>query len=294
MTHQENARPAGTGADGLSSGNHYMNSTFGQDCIENSPLTQARSPSSLHKADLAAAGVCSSPLVGTLGGLPEPSFLPPHPVLPGDTAAPPANEEPAATPPGAPAHPPAGVEDIVGRLRELLGHAVVLLPVPHGQKGCLEKGWSSFTIKKMEDPVYLAQLEEGNIAVLAGKPSGQLCSIDLDDEGAWQRLLDLNPWMADTLRTKAERPGNVWLRVIGAYPKSGKITDADGKDLGEWRADGNMTMIDGRHPSGCSYQMVNAVPPMAVPFDQINWPDDWPLPWQKDPYDELVEAQGQP
>jgi hypothetical protein len=55
-----------------------------------------------------------------------------------------------------------------------------------------------------------------------------------------------------------------------------------------------MTIIHGLHPSGCHYQLLNEVPPIEIDFTEIKWPEDWALPWRKDPYDELIAAEGEP
>jgi len=52
--------------------------------------------------------------------------------------------------------------DLVSQLRELIGPEVVLLPIPRGRKGPKITGWQNFTLEKMKEPEYLAELNHGN------------------------------------------------------------------------------------------------------------------------------------
>ncbi len=74
------------------------------------------------------------------------------------------------------------IQDPVAHLRALLGRDVVLLPIPKGEKGPKLKEWQKTRHEVMEDPAYLGRLQQGNIGVLLGKVSGDLCAIDIDDE----------------------------------------------------------------------------------------------------------------
>src|SRR5207244_4162860 len=82
--------------------------------------------------------------------------------------------------------------------------------------------------------------------VLLGKASGRLVTVDIDDKEAVEPFLALNPMLRDSLRTRRVRGCNVWLRVPdGKYPPSCKIKTGDGQEWGEWRADGDQTVIHG-------------------------------------------------
>ena len=95
----------------------------------------------------------------------------------------------------------------------------------------------------MQDPEYLAQLNHGgNIGVLLGNG---LVTIDLDRDEAVEPFLSLNPKLRETLRTRRVRGCNLWLLIKGVYPKAAKIKTRIGEDWGEWRANGNQTVIHG-------------------------------------------------
>lgn len=160
----------------------------------------------------------------------------------------------------------------VPELLRLLGQPVLLLAWPRGTKGTKRK-WGRLTLAAMEDPRYLAKLAKGNIGVALGDKSGGLCSIDFDDDDALRVFDSLNPALADTLRSRASRGGNVWLRFAGSYPeRTKKLMTHEDADVGEFRSTGAQTIIHGTHPSGCSYTH-NGKPVIVIPFQEIHWPD---------------------
>jgi hypothetical protein len=154
----------------------------------------------------------------------------------------------------------------VRRLRELLGQDVILLPIKRGQKAPAIKDWRSIALAEMSNPTYLKQLSNGNIGVLLGEPSNGLCSIDIDDDEQAERFLSLNPNLNNTLQTRGSRGKNIWIRVIGGFPKLTILQwkDEAGKNQkwGEWRATGGQTVIYGKHPSGCEYQIIHNQQPI--------------------------------
>ncbi len=180
---------------------------------------------------------------------------------------------------------------VINELRARLGPGAVLLPIPRGGKGPRLTGWQKITVAAMRDPAYLAGLNHGgNVGVLLGEPSGGLCTIDLDSQGVLDLFLSVNPRLTTALRTTRVRGANVWVRVVGDYPAAGKIKDATGKDLGEWRAGGNQTVIYGsvmdatkgeKQPT--AYRRVVDAPPAEIAFGQIVWPEGWRLPWVPEP-----------
>ena len=97
----------------------------------------------------------------------------------------------------------------------------------------------------MKDSPYLESLVGMNLGVLLGKPSDRLCTIDLDNDSDVEPFLDANPRLRDTTRTKRVRGCNSWVRIVGDYPPN-TVLKVDGKILGEWRADGNQTIIYGQ------------------------------------------------
>lgn len=179
-------------------------------------------------------------------------------------------------------------------LRNLLGHDVVLLPVVHGQKRPMISGWQHKTSEDMQDADYLAALSNGNIGVLLGAPSGNLCAIDIDDDAAVEPFLELNPNLRNTLRSKGARGQQVWLRITGEYPDLSKLATSNDEQWGEWRAGGGQSVIYGVHPTGTNYQFIHEVPPIEVRFEDIVWPDNLELPWPDDAENALVALVGPP
>ena len=105
------------------------------------------------------------------------------------------------------------------------------------------EGWQTFTSAKMQEPEYLARLNHGaNIGVLLGNGRG---TIDMDRDDIVEPFLNLNPSLRETLRSRRKRGCNLWVRIKGDYPKSCKLKTRSGEAWGEWRADGNQTVIYG-------------------------------------------------
>jgi len=168
-------------------------------------------------------------------------------------------------------------EGIAEKIINRIGPAV-LIPIPTGEKGPKIPGWQKLTLPEMT-ATYLARLEGGNIGVLLGAASEGLVSIDADSDDFLEAFLVANPGLRESLITNGARGGNVWLRVRGTFPKSGKIKAADGSPWGEFRAEGNQTVIYGTHPSRCDY-INNKKAPLSVEFATIQWPAGLRLPWE--------------
>lgn len=184
-------------------------------------------------------------------------------------------------------------EDVVVKLRRILGPEAVLLLVNRGEKAPSLTSWQRTTIADTETPEYVSALKRGNIGVLLGKASGNLCAIDIDDDDAVQPFLEANPALNATLRTKGNRGQQIWIRVTDTYPKLTPLV-ADDEPWGEWRADGGQSVIHGVHPSGASYRMIHEAQPASIRFEDINWPENIDLPWKAEPTDDLVKMAGPP
>jgi phage/plasmid-associated DNA primase len=173
---------------------------------------------------------------------------------------------------------------IVNKLLNLLGRDRVLLPIPRGGKKPVIEGWQNTSIHRMGEPEYLAQLNnKANIGVLLGHG---LITIDLDRNEDVKPFLNLNPHLHETLRSRRKRGCNFWLRIKGEYPSSCKLKTQNGADWGEFRADGNQTVIYGAaidrkkgETKLTEYKIVVRANPIELAFDEINWPTDLVLPW---------------
>ena len=182
----------------------------------------------------------------------------------------------------------------VNELTALLGNEVVLIPVRTGSKAPLLDGWQNIRVESMGDPEYLANLTGCNIGVVLGEASNGLCAIDIDSDEMLEPFLTLNPALRKTLTTKGKRGAQIWVKVSGAYPSAKKLKDDSGRAVGEWRADGNQSVIHGLHPEGMKYRRLNEASPVVIRFDDILWPANWVLPWAKSEYQKLVEEHGKP
>ena len=184
---------------------------------------------------------------------------------------------------------------IVTKIQAAVGNEAVMIHIPRGEKGPKEKGWQNKTIECMSDPAYLARLEKGNIGVLLGKPSGNLCAIDVDDDDALMAFIELNPRLEQTLITRGARGAQIWVIVIGeAPPKTTKLMTTTGQAFGEWRGDGGQSVIHGLHPTGKEYEWLSPGPVVQIAFGEIVWGKDLKLPWGNRAYLELVQEVGDP
>ena len=171
----------------------------------------------------------------------------------------------------------------------LLGEDVFFVPCEWGTKEPLLT-YVERPFEGTKSAAYRAVFEvtETNIAVYLGKASGGLCAIDCDVDEDLAALLAVNPALAGTTHSLGSRGGMVWVRVTGEFPKSCK------SERFEWRADGNLSMIYGRHPKGMDYQLVTEAPPVALAFGDIVWPDGWDRPWEEDAEVKLRQTFGEP
>ncbi len=172
----------------------------------------------------------------------------------------------------------------IERLNMLLPNAV-LLPIPGRQKRPTLPGWQHVTLAASRQPAYGKTLvEHTNTGVLLGRPSEDLVAIDVDSDEGVELFLALNPRLRNTLRSKARRGCQFWIRMDGDYPHNvAKLKDHTGKPFGEWRADGGQSVIRGVHPEGVHYQLLCDAEPIRIPFDQICWPFGLSLPWKNPP-----------
>lgn len=181
------------------------------------------------------------------------------------------------------------------RFTALLGEDVFFVPCEWGTKVPLVT-YVERPFAGTKTPAYQAlfHVEPTNIAVYLGRASGGLCAIDFDADTDLTRFLELNPPLATTTRSRGSRGGMLWLRIEGDYPES---CNPEHKHF-EWRADGRLSTIHGRHPKGMDYALVVNTPPVTVPFASIVWPADWELPWVtrdgEDAAAALAKEYGQP
>ena len=155
---------------------------------------------------------------------------------------------------------------------ELLRVNAVLLPIRKGSKAPMLKKWQSITFEDTQHPDYQRKLDtHRNRGVSLGKASQNLCSIDFDDDEALTKFLELNPSLRDTLRTTGKRGANIWIILTGDYPKSQRLKNLAGDPIGEWRAGGNQTIIQGTHPDGMPYRIAVSSHPIRISFSKIQW-----------------------
>jgi len=170
----------------------------------------------------------------------------------------------------------------LAQIYKLWGHGVVLLPVAPGTKKCYEPNWQLTDWAKTQAQSYQKKLQQSSIAVLFGPAN--LAGLDCDNDRGVERFLELNPWAANTLRTRGARGATFHFKLRGDYPRSLHKYKVNGQGDGEWRGAGGYTVVSGTHPdTGKPYQILVANPALEIDWSQIKWPPEWDLPWTKEP-----------
>jgi hypothetical protein len=203
--------------------------------------------------------------------------------------------------PDSQAEPEPGPEQSLEDIYALLGR-VVLVTVPLGRKKPGGDGWQQTTYQQTQTRAYQQRLAKfwagmGNIAALLGPPSDNLMAIDLDDDTYVEEFVHLNPFLADTFRTKGMRGCQLWIRPAPetGYPNNQAyypLKTKDGQKYGEWRCGctgGAISVLHGKHPEGPDYQILVAKPPKLIDFATLCWPI--PVPWTATPEPEPQQQQ---
>ena len=190
------------------------------------------------------------------------------------------------------------LDRVVAPLLELLGEETLLIPEAYGEKRPRLRGWNRLTPASLDDYYFktleASVIEGGNLGVLFGEPSGNLCTVDLDREEAVEPFLDKNPRARETLASTGSGVGaQFWMHIRGYYiPKVLKISvtehlakkyrgieknpDTGTYDIGEWRG-GQKSTIWGRHSSGKDYRILTRKKPIEVTMEKILLPIGWRL-----------------
>jgi P4 family phage/plasmid primase-like protien len=191
--------------------------------------------------------------------------------------------------------------EIRDRLWKWLGGPAVLSPIHPRSKAAAFRSHQSFTLPLMRRRDFLIALgrPDRNVGVLLGERSNGLVSLDFDRQENADAFLELNPSFRETLTTTASRGCNLWFRIDGEIPESFDLKDPAGENRVEFRANKRQTIIEGIHPSGCRYQVINDKPPIKIRYEDIVWPQGWrddesAGQMQTDEYEELVRKHGPP
>ena len=163
----------------------------------------------------------------------------------------------------------------------------MLLPLELGKKFPTWDDWQLTTFVQTQKPAYQKRLlgalrRGGNIGVILGPASGNLCTIDIDTDAEIEPFLALNPKLASTLRTNGASGCQIWIRVFGEYPerviRSKLKVPGTKKAVAEWRGGGGcQSVIQGKHPQPKPkvwYRFAVEVPAVESPFD-IQCPERW-------------------
>jgi hypothetical protein len=188
----------------------------------------------------------------------------------------------------------------------------VFIQIHPGKKNPVNAGWQKITLEDTLTSPYQSMLETaavwGNVGVLLGPPSNGLCAIDCDinDPGRAEKenelLLDLSPKLKQTIAVRRLSPHcQTFVRILGDYPKGiFVIKHRDGTRIGEFRA-GGQSVISGwaadnpKDPKSPVRRYIWLNPENSIielHWSEIQWPNDWILPWMEEEREARREAAG--
>lgn len=181
----------------------------------------------------------------------------------------------------------------VPRLKQIFGDPIVFINWPRGCKATNRK-WKHLRADSMTAG-YLSRLQHGNIGVALGDVSGGLCAIDIDESDFVLPFEQVNPWAANTLQTHGARGRVFWVRFAGEYPGSKYLKNDSGVRIGEFRSNGNQSIVWGIHPDTQQpYQRIKDIPVATVKFTDIRWPSGViPPPLQSSRADEDMSVRAE-
>jgi hypothetical protein len=119
---------------------------------------------------------------------------------------------------------------------------------------------------------YLSRLKNGNIGVALGDVSGGLCAIDCDTDSIAQDFTTSNPPLKATLQTHGARGRVFWLRFDQDYPRRSSKLKTQAGEVGEFRTNGNQSIVWGTHPEGMRYRFLVKQPAARLEFASLKWP----------------------
>lgn len=160
--------------------------------------------------------------------------------------------------------------DPILELKQLLGNQTVFIGWQRGVKGGNLR-WKHLRIDNMT-PGYLANLKHGNIGVALGEVSDGLCVVDCDSDELADSFASANPKLV-TLQTRGSRGRSFWFRFISDYPRKSSKLKIGKTEVGEFRCNGNQSIVWGTHPdTNRPYEFVERKPAAVIEFTDIIWP----------------------
>src|SRR5262249_10563029 len=132
--------------------------------------------------------------------------------------------------------------------RDYIGRGLAPIPVPHGTKAPVIRGWQNLRITDHDVDRYFS--EDANVGILNGAPSGGLVDIDLD---AAETLVLANEFLppTDLVFGRASKPRSHWEYLAEPAPETKQYRDTDHTMLVELRSTGSQTVWPpSLHPTG--------------------------------------------
>ena len=167
--------------------------------------------------------------------------------------------------------------DNLEEILRLFPNEVVLVPQVFGTKMTQLSGWPDLTAEIMCDSNHRRKLNHSNKALLTGSASGNICTVDVDDDLGVDEFIAVNSWTRGTMFSYASRGGNFYFKLRGKYPHQVQRlfsyrSTRKGKPWGEFRA-GVLTTLDGVHPKGMRYRIENPGKIPVISYSDIVYPN---------------------
>lgn len=154
----------------------------------------------------------------------------------------------------------------------MFGPGVLFVPVEPGSKKPVV-AYAEREDAEFASEAWVTLLGMSSIAVLCGQRSGGVVCLDFDEESRGAEFDLANPALMGTLRVVGRRGWKIFLRVTGDWPRGSEKTPEC-----EWRADGNLALVSGKHSEGIVYRRTVDAAPVTIEWTGIHWPEGWKIP----------------
>ncbi len=136
---------------------------------------------------------------------------------------------------------------VLGAAKSYVSRGFAVVPVPHGKKAPVHRGWERLRLTPEELPRHFDGGPQ-NVGLILGRPSGGLVDVDLD---AAEAVKVAGRFLSPTLTSGREsNPRSHWW-YVSPRAETSKFKDVDGGMLVELRSSGCQTIVDpSLHPSG--------------------------------------------
>src|SRR5260221_1739298 len=125
-------------------------------------------------------------------------------------------------------------EKVLRQARIGLRHGWFVVPIPHGRKAPVIKGWPHLRLKEPDLPNAFGETD--GIGVILGEPSRDLVDVDQDSDEAIAVGSVFLP-ATNRIHGRKSKPSSHWWYLVDPAPAPMQFTDVDGSMIVELRSD---------------------------------------------------------